>query len=101
MGRGLSGGLAVAFLVACGGQDRVQQNVGPTKPSVAITPTAVTLAPQAQQQFNATTTGTSEAPTWTVVESAGGGTISTGGLYTAPASEGVYHVAASLPSSSS
>lgn len=44
--------------------------------------------------FTATVTGSADtAVTWAVVE-AGGGTITAGGVYTAPAAPGTYHVAA-------
>ena len=44
--------------------------------------------------FTATVTGSTDtAATWAVVE-AGGGTITAGGVYTAPAAPGTYHVAA-------
>jgi hypothetical protein len=54
-----------------------------------------------RRSVTATTTGTTEAPVWAVIEGAGGGTISDSGVYTAPSSAGVYHVTASFPSNSS
>src|SRR6266567_72668 len=58
--------------------------------SVTISPTSVALAPNATQQFTATVTGSSNtAVTWEVNGVTGGnsttGTVSTSGLYTAPA----------------
>jgi hypothetical protein len=45
--------------------------------------------------FRASVTGASDtAVTWSVQEGAAGGTISSGGVYTAPATSGVYHVVA-------
>jgi len=65
---------------------------GTATTAVTITPTSVTVAPSATYQFTAAVTGNSNtAVTWSVVE-AGGGSVSTSGLYTAPASAGTYHV---------
>jgi GH18 family chitinase len=62
--------------------------------SVAVSPPTTALAPGATQQFTATVTGaTDPSVTWSVLES-GGGTITGGGLYTAPATAGTYTVSA-------
>src|SRR6266513_1988056 len=58
--------------------------------TVTISPTSVALAPNGTQQFTATVTGSSNtAVTWEVNDVTGGnattGTVSTSGLYTAPA----------------
>ncbi|MGC2321672.1 MAG: hypothetical protein WA463_03480 [Terriglobales bacterium] len=60
--------------------------------AVSISPGTASLAPSATQQFTATVTGStgSTAVTWT----ASGGTISAGGLYTAPSSAGTFSVTA-------
>jgi Zn-dependent metalloprotease len=59
--------------------------------AVTITPTTSTLSPGATQQFTAAVTGsTNTAVTWTAT----GGTVSTSGLYTAPATAGTYTVKA-------
>jgi beta-lactamase superfamily II metal-dependent hydrolase len=59
--------------------------------SVAITPATASLGTGATQQFTATVTGSSNtAVTWTCT----GGTVSTSGLYTAPATAGTYTVKA-------
>ncbi|MGA9208607.1 MAG: DUF4082 domain-containing protein [Terriglobales bacterium] len=69
----------------------LQYAVAPTTVAVAITPTSALLTAGGTQQFTATLTGTSNtAVTW----SASGGSISSGGLYTAPASAGTYTVTA-------
>jgi hypothetical protein len=65
----------------------------PTVTGFAVAPATVSLAPSATQQFTATETlsdGTTRAAsaTWT----ASGGTISTSGIYTAPAAAGTYSV---------
>jgi hypothetical protein len=55
---------------------------------------AITDACQAVD-FSAVVTGTaSQAVTWAVREGDAGGTITSGGTYTAPAAEGTYHVTA-------
>jgi hypothetical protein len=66
-------------------------------PAVAVTisPVTATLASGGTQQFTASVTGTTDGTvTWSIQEGAAGGTISSGGLYTAPASAGTYHVVA-------
>ncbi len=62
--------------------------------AVAVAPVTAALLAGAQQQFAAAVTGTSNtAVIWSVQES-GGGTVSTTGLYTAPATAGTYRVRA-------
>jgi Zn-dependent metalloprotease len=69
-------------------------NVGaaaPTGVAVSVTPTTATLATGATFQFTAAVTGsTNTAVTWTAT----GGTVTSGGLYTAPASAGTFTVKA-------
>ena len=63
-------------------------------PQVAVTPAIVTLAPSATEAFTATVSGvTNMNVNWTIQE-AGGGSISSSGLYHAPATTGFYHVIA-------
>lgn len=58
---------------------------------VTISPTSATIAASQTQQFTVTVTGTTNnAVTW----SASGGTVSSSGLYTAPATSGAYTVTA-------
>ena len=62
-----------------------------TKVAVSISPVSAALLTGATQQFTATVTGsTNTAVTW----SATGGTVSSNGLYTAPATAGTYSVTA-------
>jgi len=65
--------------------------------AVTVTPSAPSTAPGGTINFQAsvtgTTTGQSTAVTWSVQE-AGGGTVSSTGVYTAPATMGTYHVVA-------
>lgn len=57
----------------------------PATVAVSVSPASVTLAPGAQQAFTATVVGTTNtAVTW----SANGGSITTAGLFTAPANAG-------------
>ncbi len=59
--------------------------------SVSVSPTTASLQVGQQKQFAATVSGTSNtAVTW----KASGGTITSGGLYTAPSSAGTYNVTA-------
>jgi hypothetical protein len=59
--------------------------------AVSLSPGSASLSTSATQQFTATVTGSSNAAvTW----SATGGTISTGGLYTAPSTAGTFTVKA-------
>ncbi|HKV39144.1 MAG TPA: DUF1800 family protein [Blastocatellia bacterium] len=73
---GVSHGTAAAIIVA-------------SAISVAVTPTSASLSPSGQQQFQAVVTGSAnQTVTWKVNGVAGGdasdGTITSGGLYTAP-----------------
>jgi len=63
--------------------------------TVTVSPTAPTLLTNASQTFTPTVTGSANtAVTWAVTEGASGGTITSGGVYTAPATAGTYHVVA-------
>jgi hypothetical protein len=63
-------------------------------PKVTISPATVTLSPSGAQTFTATVGGlTDTTVTWTVQE-AGGGAINGAGFYTAPLTQGFYHVVA-------
>jgi hypothetical protein len=62
---------------------------------VALTPTTASVAPGGTVQFTATVTGSSDVGlTWSVQEGAAGGSVSSTGLYTAPATAGTFHVVA-------
>jgi hypothetical protein len=63
----------------------------PPTMSIGLQPGSVTLAPAGRQQLTATVTGsTNTAVTWTTT----GGSVSSSGLYSAPASPGSYTVTA-------
>ena len=79
--------IAVFLLVACSGQ------VG-SSPGLSVAPSPVDLEPGEALAFATTgkaATGASEAFTWSVEES-GGGTVDAAGNYTAPRTEGTFHV---------
>jgi RHS repeat-associated protein len=72
---------AAALGNSCSGGSPLQPPV-----SVSVTPTTATLYGGQTQQFNATVANsTNTAVTWTISPATGAGTISTAGLYTAPA----------------
>jgi len=63
---------------------------------IAINPTVDLVLPSATVQFGAEWSGIgSYGIVWSVQEGAAGGSITSGGLYTAPATTGTYHVVAS------
>ncbi len=83
--------LAIAALIAtvgCGSQP----SDAPAD-ALSIAPPTLEVAPGDKVHFNATLDGTPNQP---VAWSASSGTIDTTGTYTAPTSEGVYTVTASL-----
>jgi chitinase len=66
----------------------------PPPVSVTVNPPSVSLGAGGTAQFAATVSGSADQTvTWSVVE-AGGGSITAGGLYTAPATANTYHVKA-------
>lgn len=78
----------------------------PPPVTVSINPASATLAPNGTQQFTATVTGaTDTSVSWSVDGAPGGnstsGTISTAGLYTAPATLGTHTVMATSNADSS
>jgi len=78
-----------AVLTSCGGGDSAPP------PTVTISPSTATLRPGDAAVFNATVSGSSNsAVTWTVQEGATGGSISDTGVYTAPVTNGTFHVIA-------
>jgi hypothetical protein len=62
---------------------------------VTVSPPSANLSPGESQQFTATVSDASDASvTWTILEGASGGTISSAGAYQAPGALGIYHVVA-------
>jgi len=88
----------ILAIAGCGGSSN--GGGGPQPVSVSVKPARAGLVATTQtQQFSATVTGTTQTGvTWSVDGVAGGnstvGTITTGGLYTAPAGPGTHTVAA-------
>jgi len=70
----------------------------PAQVSVSISPTTASLSTGAQKQFTALVSGSTNTA---VVWAASGGTITSGGLYTAPFSAGIYTVTATSAADSS
>ncbi len=67
----------------------------PAVVAVSVSPTTVDVDACQTYTFTASVTGTSNtAVTWSTLEGTTGGTISTTGVYTAPATAGTYHVVA-------
>lgn len=93
---------SLGFLLSgCGGGGTAGFRATPTPTptiTVTLTPPAANLMSDAAAQFTAIVNGTTNSNvTWSVDEGAAGGSISSTGFYTAPSSEGVFHVrAASL-----
>ncbi len=85
---------SVADTSANGAATVTVSSTGPTI-TVSVQPYAVTVAPNAVQQFQATVNGTSnQNVTWSVTGAPASGTITSGGLYTAPMTGGTYVVVA-------
>ena len=70
------------------------QASGTVPVAVTISPTAAALAAGATQTFACAVTGSADVACTFSVTEAGGGTVSAGGVYTAPATAGTYHVVA-------
>jgi hypothetical protein len=89
----LWGGLGLTlFLAGCGGNGGNTSGNGSTITSVSVSPSSANLLTQATEQFSSTVNGTgsfSSQVSWSVNAASGGnsavGTISSNGLYTAPA----------------
>jgi hypothetical protein len=91
--------LILLLLPGCGGGGG-SSSAAPAAPAAATTvlvvPAGPTLQPGQTQPFSATVNGSaSTAVSWSVVET-GGGSITTGGWYTAPTTTGTYHVQAQV-----
>ena len=82
---------ALVGLAGCGGGGG---GSSPATIVVTVTPATITVMPGNWQAFIATVTGNANtAVTWSVRE-ANGGTVTDVGRYTAPATEGTYHIVA-------
>jgi hypothetical protein len=87
--------LSVAFVAACTASPPAD-GPAPADQSVAVVtaPSQADVEPGTTVQFAAQVTGTLETSVSWSVDEAGGGTVGANGLYTAPATEGTYHVRA-------
>ncbi len=85
--------LLLAALASCSpekaGHAPAAQAVG-----VAVEPAATSVQPGSTAQFAATVTGTADTRVTWAVDEASGGAVDVNGVYTAPASGGVFHVRA-------
>jgi hypothetical protein len=89
--------LTLAFLFGCGSNNTYSPDVIAAALGVRVTisPTAATLPVGGTRTFSAAVTGTSNTVvTWSIQEGASGGSITSGGVYTAPNVPGTYHVVA-------
>lgn len=96
----LSTSVALA-LAGCTGSPSDLAATGPGEPPagttvvVGLTPLVAQVSPGGSISFVASVTGTADAGVvWSVQEGAAGGSVTTGGVYVAPASAGTYHVVA-------
>jgi len=81
----------LAVVIACGGSKPIAGDGGPPAVTVLVSPATVNLAAGATQQFTASVAATdNKGVTW----SASGGTITSDGLFTAPAVGGGYAIRA-------
>ena len=73
----------------------VQAPAPPPPVVVAVAPASAAVDACQSATFTATVTGSSDtAVTWSVQEGAAGGSVTTGGVYTAPQAAGTYHLVA-------
>jgi hypothetical protein len=93
---------AAVIVTACGGstvEPQLGAQPGPTPPAgqtivVVTAPTEAEILPGDSVRFSAQVTGTANTTVKWSVDEADGGTVSSAGVYTAPAAEGTYHVRA-------
>ncbi len=79
--------------LTCGGANTCQAGAC-SLVTVAVNPPSASMLTGATATFTATVTGAASSGVYWSVQEPGGGTITTGGLYTAPATPGTYHVVA-------
>src|SRR6266852_2492075 len=86
--------IAAIFVSACSGG--VIESGSPAGISVSISPLTLVIQPNSSFTFTVSgvSQGQSSAVTWSVQEGASGGTVDGSGKYTAPATEGNYHLKA-------
>lgn len=91
--------LAIIILVTtfgCGGNSGFVSPPPPpaAKGQLSVLPSSDILGPGGRRQFQAVLTNINGSVNWTVDEGAGGGTIDSNGLYTAPGETGKFHLTA-------
>ncbi len=91
--------LASLLIAACGGSSPGSSSDTNPAPAgqtvvVATAPVETSVVPGTSVRFTAQVTGTADTTVKWSVDEAGGGTIDSAGVYTAPANEGTYHVTA-------
>jgi hypothetical protein len=88
--------LAAAVALACGGSvEQAGSGTGPSQQGaeVAISPLVANVVTGGMIAFAASVTGVANtAVAWSVEEGSSGGSVSSSGLYSAPSTEGTYHV---------
>jgi hypothetical protein len=89
--------LLALWVVACHGR-AIPGEGGAQQTVVTVFPSPATVPPGAKQPFSAAVTGSgSPSVVWSVQQGTAGGSISSTGLYTAPATPGTYVVVATEP----
>jgi hypothetical protein len=93
--------ITVALMSGCSGRSTSIPALSPLPPApvtsaLKVTPSSPAVGVNAAVQFSA-----NAQVTWSVEEGAAGGTISSGGTYTAPQIPGLYHVIATAVADSS
>jgi hypothetical protein len=92
-----AGGVSAVLLtlvLACSGSSANRSSAAQDV-AVVISPDSETLHPGDRETFTVIVTGTADqSVTWAVAEGDAGGTVTEDGTYTAPATEGTYHVVA-------
>ena len=87
--------LAAAGLLACSAEVTPTGQAAPNEVVVQVQPPSAQVGPGGSVSFAAVVTGSANTVvTWSVQEGAPGGTVTSGGAYTAPAAAGTYHVVA-------
>jgi uncharacterized protein YjdB len=82
-------------VAGCGGGGGAGSGGSPTPVSVTVSPATATLAAGASKTFVANVANSANlAVTWRVQEGPAGGSVTSAGVYTAPAAAGTYHVIA-------
>ena len=86
---------ALALAAACLGACDATTSGSASTLDVVVEPQNAQVAPLGTVSYSATVTGTADtAVAWSVQEGAPGGSVTSGGLYTAPPTTGTFHVVA-------